>query len=327
MDLFPSSRFRQIQFLFVLSIIIGFAFYFLSGNRYRESCLYVCALEPNTTSRTIFSVPSLHKPIEFEVDFFGLRYRGRSGNILDDEILFLGASEKEVLFFLRDTASVLREANMGEQISFIDIGANVGQHTLFMSLHTDIVHAFEPFPPVIERLEQLLTINGIKNVEVHKVGLGKTEETIPFHPPRKDNLGGGSFDPSSSAAVWPNELPIVIGDKWFKEHEIKNPLLFKIDVEGFEKKVLAGLRETLETNRPVIVTELNIETEISYTDEDDFVATFPSEYFFLRFSRESNGLTGEYILEPFSFTKASSNFNIVAIPQELQSLIPHRLSN
>ena len=47
--------------------------------------------------------------------------------------------EKYILFYLRDVADSLGKKG----VVFFDIGANVGQHTLFMSRLVKEVHAFD----------------------------------------------------------------------------------------------------------------------------------------------------------------------------------------
>jgi hypothetical protein len=95
--------------------------------------------------------------IEFITDFYGFRYRGLSGNYIDAHILYFGAYEKPLLYWLRDTAALLQD----EDLVFLDIGANTGQHSLFMSRLVAEVHSFEPYPPVLERLNHTVKLNSL----------------------------------------------------------------------------------------------------------------------------------------------------------------------
>ena len=76
-----------------------------------------------------------------------------------------------------------------EHITFYDVGANVGQHTLFMSKHSDEVISFELFEPVRTKLLQKLEENKIRNVRVFPIGLGARDEDLAFSSPTGDNLG------------------------------------------------------------------------------------------------------------------------------------------
>ena len=83
-------------------------------------------------------------PFDFTVDFFGMKYQGNSENVIDSHILHFGAYEKDILYFMRDAMLITGRTDS----IFVDIGANTGQHSLFMSNYADVVHAFEPYQPV-----------------------------------------------------------------------------------------------------------------------------------------------------------------------------------
>jgi tRNA G46 methylase TrmB len=106
-----------------------------------------------------------NRNIEFVTDFYGLRYRGISNNYIDVHVLYYGAFEKPMLHWLRDTVALLAD----EDLVFLDVGANTGQHTLFMSRLVSEVHAFEPYPPVLEKLRGAIDRNQLANVSVHAV--------------------------------------------------------------------------------------------------------------------------------------------------------------
>ena len=47
---------------------------------------------------------------------------------------------------------------------FVDVGANTGLHSLYMSKHASTVHAFEPYEPVLARLRAAIARNEIGNI-------------------------------------------------------------------------------------------------------------------------------------------------------------------
>ena len=259
------------------------------------------------------AVFGLVKPIDFRVDFFGMVYEGRSGNILDDHILYFGASKKAILFFMRDVAESLGK----NEIVFFDIGANVGQHSLFMSKHAKEVHAFEPYPPVLERFRKLVIINQIENIFIHPVGLGNKNGEMPFFEPPDFNLDVGSFIYGWGTTNGEKSLPLVIGDDWLKKIGLSRVDIIKCDIEGYEKLALLGLRHTLEKNRLIIVMELNLGLDVSFQNNDDFYDTFPPDYEFLLFCVEEP-YAGRYELCQFdklNFGKRGQ-YNIVVYPKE-----------
>ena len=152
---------------------------------------------------------------DFSTDFYGMRYEGNTKNLLDRAVLFAGGFEKPVLHFLKDVL----KANFSNQGIVVDVGANVGQHSLYMSRYARRVHAFEPYKPVLERFRRMIELNSIKNIVIHPVGLGNKNEKIPFFKPPEFNLGTGSFEGRFYSANTPfEELEIVIGDEAFIWH-------------------------------------------------------------------------------------------------------------
>ena len=67
----------------------------------------------------------------FVKDFFGFTYKGNLNNSIEANIYFYGAFEKPLLFFLRDVLAMVSEET--PKPIFMDIGANVGQHSLYLS--------------------------------------------------------------------------------------------------------------------------------------------------------------------------------------------------
>ena len=126
---------------------------------------------------------------DFTADLFGMRYEGNTGNYIDRGILYFGAYEKPLLFLMRD---IMKSAYANQGV-FIDVGANTGQHSLFMSHYSKEVHAFEPYEPVLKRFRRMVEINDVPNIVIYSVGLGNAHAKMPFHKPPDSNLGTGSF--------------------------------------------------------------------------------------------------------------------------------------
>ncbi|MDD3579717.1 MAG: FkbM family methyltransferase [Desulfobacca sp.] len=188
---------------------------------------------------------------KFEIDFFGLRYRGNLTELIDWFVYFFGAYEKQELFLLRDLVSAKPEP------VFLDIGASVGQHSLFMSQFCAQVHAFEPYARARERLQEKIALNQLQNIMVHSVGLGAHNEDLEFYAPVGHNIGVGSFLAHHRHKHQPiGKLRVVNGDDYLSGLALPRLDLIKIDVEGFEAYVLSGLSSTLKRFRPLLVMEL-----------------------------------------------------------------------
>ena len=278
----------------------------------------------------------------FTTNFFGLTYEGNLKDEIEFALYFYGAFEKPLLFFMRDAMNALSSDGLAG--SFCDIGANIGQHSLFMSLYAEQVHAFEPFTAVRSRLEHHIGLNNISNVAVHATALGDSNGEFEFFAPTGSNRGIGSF--LASTTIKGNtsigKLKVAKGDDYFTNHHIGPIQLIKIDVEGFEKSVLHGLKNTMISSRPVIVCEVTYGESESFQSLQEFKDALPNDYQIFRFNtRKASGRTarrrgarakrtGAYKLEMMTSFLEYGQDDLVAIPEERRRLIalsaPHRKS-
>ncbi|MCB1701870.1 MAG: FkbM family methyltransferase [Pseudomonadales bacterium] len=270
----------------------------------------------------------------FVTDFFGLEYHGNLNNNIDFNIWFYGAFEKPLLFFLRDTLRRLP----GERPVFIDVGANVGQHSLFMAAHGARVHAFEPYSPVREKLLLHIERNRLENIEVHPLALGDRNARQTFFAPTGNNMGIGSFDANTVTRgnVSIGQLELVEGDDYFRKRGIDTVDLIKIDVEGFEKPALAGLRATLDRTRPVILCEISYGTALSFSSAVELLRYLPADYQLFTFDKRKadgskarrrdahNRISGQYKLIPFECWRTGGQDDVVACPGEKAGLLPRK---
>lgn len=147
-----------------------------------------------------------------------------------------------------------------------DIGAFHGLLTLFFASRAKAVLCFEPNTENHKRLMENLKLNGIKNVEVRKVGVGSRRETrrmvgSPLMP------GGASVDEKTAeellrtgAGTVVEEIPIVTLDAEIPQAGLPAPDFIKIDIEGWELEALRGARNTLELHKPALFLEMHGET-------------------------------------------------------------------
>jgi len=138
---------------------------------------------------------------------------------------------------------------------FVDIGANIGMISLYAAYlvtENGSVDCFEPNPDCILAIQNHLTINNIKHVCIHPVGLSDKKETLHLHL-SSDHTGTATLatipDPVKSF-----EVPVLIGDDILLS-DSKPIKLIKIDVEGFELNVLKGIKKTLGMFRPMLILE------------------------------------------------------------------------
>jgi len=135
----------------------------------------------------------------------------------------------------------------------LDIGANIGAHTVPLAQltgPTGIVIAFEPQPILHQMLCANLALNSVPNALTHGVALSDQPGTcrIPILNYGKPfNFGGVSMDMVSEG----ESVPVSTLDRF----QFQRVDFIKLDVEGFESKVLDGAAETLKRCRPALYVE------------------------------------------------------------------------
>jgi FkbM family methyltransferase len=261
-----------------------------------------------------FSHPDRQKPQPFEVDFFGLPYSGNMANFIDWTVYYYGAFAANELRLLAALASALRA--QGKPVNFYDVGANIGQHTLFMSAHADRVFSFEPFATVRDEMKRKLDHAAVRNAIAFPVALGNRNETASFRPPTGANQGTGTLgetlpDNVSADAI---SVQVVRGDDFFAANGLPPISLLKMDVEGFEVNALEGMRESLWRDRPPILMEIQRENAGSGRSARIESLLYPDHLLY-----EVGNSRGQYTLRPFS---TGNTEEALVIPAELEGIVP-----
>lgn len=133
----------------------------------------------------------------------------------------------------------------------VDVGANIGNHSVFLSNFFKKVTSFEPQKEVFEVLK--LNTKKIKNISIINKGLSDNEkkENIKI-PKNKRGMGSLVYDfPENS--YYNESISLINYDKNFNE-EIS---FVKIDVEGYELEVIKSMDSNIKKFMPVISFECN----------------------------------------------------------------------
>jgi FkbM family methyltransferase len=135
----------------------------------------------------------------------------------------------------------------------IDIGANIGAHTLFFAKATSpngAVFAFEPQRIVFQTLCANMALNSIVNAFCFQQAVGAASGSIlvpELDPRSSQNFGGVDLQNHPQGMPVPlirlDDCPLVACR------------LLKIDVEGMEADVLRGGRQFVARHRPIVYLE------------------------------------------------------------------------
>jgi FkbM family methyltransferase len=163
---------------------------------------------------------------------------------------------------VRKTFAVLTR-HCGANGSFWDIGANIG---LFTFEYADAVSdpsivSIEPDEKSLACLRKTSSTWDLRNHRIFAGVAGDEDGSITFHLDDASGATGTIEAPSSSfnsvhfnAVQRTTSVPMRTVDSLSREFATM-PTLMKIDVEGAERRVLEGARESIRNHRPVLLME------------------------------------------------------------------------
>lgn len=137
---------------------------------------------------------------------------------------------------------------------FLDIGAHVGTYSWLVAPYFNHVHSFEPNKEIFNYLCGNIALRGLSDkMDTYCLGISDKEDHLTYYERSQDG-GGNGFEEiqSSEPTVIKGKLQV----KTLDSFNFDNVGFIKIDVEGHEKSVLLGAKETLERNNyPPILFE------------------------------------------------------------------------
>lgn len=136
---------------------------------------------------------------------------------------------------------------------FYDVGANIGNHTVYFSkvFKPRQIVAIEPQKSAAKLLRRNIALNEIAQCTVVNCMLGRSIGHGSISNFGATNLGGTSFKEDAEGSVEMRSLDSIV-----QEHSAGEVDFIKIDVEGMHLEVLAGAETVLQQARPDIWIEL-----------------------------------------------------------------------
>jgi FkbM family methyltransferase len=137
----------------------------------------------------------------------------------------------------------------------LDVGANVGNHSVFFARFYDSVESFEPHPVTF----QLLSVNARldNRIFAHNCGASDVEGVLDIYN-EPHSFGGASLHPHRpDPGLQRYQVPVRPLDAM--PHLFQRKIgLIKVDVEGHELNVLRGAAGLIAKNKPAILFEQHI---------------------------------------------------------------------
>lgn len=137
---------------------------------------------------------------------------------------------------------------------FVEVGANIGDHSLIASKIAKKVIAIEPVNYLCDRLRENCKLNRIKNISIVPLAVSK-EKTVSVFFPQTANQGGGSLYKTNDAELKEIKAASKPLDEILKGEERID--LIQMDVVGHDGKIILDSYDTISRHRPIIIFEFN----------------------------------------------------------------------
>ncbi|WP_066807279.1 FkbM family methyltransferase [Sphingomonas asaccharolytica] len=220
------------------------------------------------------------------------RMAGDLSSFIDRQVFLFGGYERDQI------SQFVRAAP--RHTTVLDVGANVGNHSIEFSRAFDKVHAFEPNPVLWPAFERNVALNPDADIELHRIGLSDTMAELPLLNIDNGNLGLATFldvDQYERPLREVARARVERADDYLGEIAVD---AVKIDVQGFEPQVLRGMPKLLERCRPVVWAEFSSGTiSQTYGDRALIEELFPYPVALSRFEVEERAISRRIILVPY----------------------------
>jgi FkbM family methyltransferase len=180
---------------------------------------------------------------------------------IDQQIAADGLFEKGLIELMLDIARKNNKTKL-----YIDIGANIGNHLVASAKHFDKAVGFDPHPVLFHVLSANVMINGLSNVELHNIGLGKSNidatlvESASNHGLSRvkehSRLSADTFGLKEQQFDREYKIKLVNAQEFLTRYgDALNSSLIKIDVEGMEFEILQSILPIMDSYKPLIAFE------------------------------------------------------------------------
>lgn len=150
--------------------------------------------------------------------------------------------------------------SLGVSGTYVDVGSNIGNHTIYFALFTKAnkVISIEVHPKIYEILINNITLNKSDKYYPLNCGVGDRNNKVLLSDFDVKNIGMCHLiDKSGDVEV--KKLDDILID-------IDDISLIKIDVEGYELKVLHGAKKIINSNKPILILECRTNKEFNEID-------------------------------------------------------------
>ena len=201
-----------------------------------------------------------------------------------------------------------------ENITFVDIGANIGLHTFgIKKKFGDIkIIAFEPSPIPYRFLQLTIALNSFSGIRVENTALFDTEGNLDFLTWGEDTSGDSLRD-TKRVKGGKAKLLKVLTKRLDDISDLPSINVIKIDCEGAELPILLGARKVIERDRPAVVLEIHPVNRLAFDVTPEKIFQFLKQVHYALFTTEFTRLD----FDRFLALQDLKNENYVILPEEL----------
>jgi len=194
------------------------------------------------TNKLYKYLPRSKKTVTKEID--GIIYELDLSTIVHSQIYHYGFWEEDVTNIINKT--------LHKGMVAIDIGASTGPHTFRMAKlvgDKGKVYAFEPSKALFPKLKKGIELNNFKNIVPENLALSNEEEVKAYYTNTLFRFG------QAEDYMPPMPTNFITLDDYVKSRKIKKIAFIKLDVDGYETKIIKGGFNSIKKFKPVMIVE------------------------------------------------------------------------
>jgi len=148
---------------------------------------------------------------------------------------------------------------LGPGSTFVDIGANIGFYSILAAERVGSagrVYSFEIDSRPLKAFRKTVRFSGLQMIHIEELAVSDIDGKATFLP--AEEHGHNKIEPSSKVG---RQIRTARLDTWVKQKAPDRIDVIKIDVEGAEKLVIEGARDTILQYQPIIICEVTDQME------------------------------------------------------------------
>ena len=167
---------------------------------------------------------------------------------IQQQLFWYGYYEKEAI--------LVWEAFVEQDTIVVDIGANTGYYSMVAAPKARQVFAFEPVPSLRKQLQENISLNKFNNIHIQPYAISAHSGNAILYISGDDNTGMSGLQQPDNFSGKTETADMITLDEWVINNNTDQLNLIKMDTEGNEMNILAGMKNTIEKYHPVIFMEV-----------------------------------------------------------------------